>query len=83
MLRFPMEIVIAVVLCVAGLTVLIARWFGALPKSGLDYVYIEDDGSVRELAADEIEYLDTEFLPNDGARPYVKGRYSDRTPDGG
>ena len=54
----------------------------ASPKSGADYVFVEDDGSVRDLAPDEIEYLDTDFLPTDGGRPYIKASYSQRTPDG-
>ena len=47
-----------------------------------DFVWVEDDGSARELTPDETEYLGTEFLPGDGARPYIKWRYDTRTPDG-
>lgn len=46
------------------------------------YVWVDDDGSARELTRDEAEYLGTKFLPGDGARPYVKSRYDARTPDG-
>jgi predicted metal-dependent hydrolase len=46
------------------------------------FVWVNDDGSVRELTPDERDYLNTEFHPNDGARPYIKDRYRDRTPDG-
>jgi hypothetical protein len=45
------------------------------------FVWVEDDGSVRELTSDELVYLNTEFHPGDGARPYVKARYSARSPD--
>jgi hypothetical protein len=46
------------------------------PKDdGYHYVYVEDDGSAREIAEDEREYLETEYHPNDGARPYIKLRY--------
>ncbi|MGD0897160.1 MAG: hypothetical protein ABR915_04945 [Thermoguttaceae bacterium] len=42
------------------------------------YVYINEDGSARELHSKEREYLETPFGPGDGARPYVKFRYEDR-----
>jgi hypothetical protein len=42
-------------------------------------VYINDDGSVRELTESDKKYLDTEFSPLDGARPYIKSYYSQRT----
>ncbi len=77
-----MEIAIAIALCSVGLLVVFVRWMRASPQSGADYVYVEDDGSIRDLAPDEIEYLDTDFLPNDGGRPYIKRRYSERTPNG-
>ena len=77
-----MEVVIALALSAAVLVGLVARWVSALPKSGADYVYVEDDGSVRDPTPDEIEYLDTDFVGGDGNRPYVKNRYSQLTPDG-
>jgi hypothetical protein len=46
------------------------------------YVYVEDDGSFRELCDDEKEYLEEKFHPGDGARPYVKFFYRTKTPDG-
>jgi hypothetical protein len=42
-------------------------------------VYVNEDGSVRELTEAERTYVAIEFSPLDGARPYVKSRYSDRT----
>ena len=45
------------------------------------YVYIEVDGSYRELLAAEKVYLQEKFHPNDGNRPYVKSRYWQLTPD--
>ena len=77
-----MEVAVALALSAVVLAWLLARWFSALRKSGSDYVYVENDGSVRDPTPDEIEYLDTEFLANDGNRPYVKGRYRQLTPDG-
>jgi hypothetical protein len=46
------------------------------------YVYINDDGSVRELTPEEANYLSMDFHPADGARPYIKFRYQSLTPDG-
>jgi len=42
-------------------------------------VYVNEDGSVRELTAAEQTYVTTEFSPLDGARPYIKSCYADRT----
>jgi hypothetical protein len=41
-------------------------------------VYVNEDGSVRELTEAEKTHVNTEFSPLDGARPYIKSRYSDR-----
>jgi hypothetical protein len=41
-------------------------------------VYVNEDGSVRELTEAERAHADTE-LPLDGARPYIKSSYRDRT----
>lgn len=40
-----------------------------------DFVYVNQDGSVRELSPDERDYLAQAFHPNDGARPYLKSSY--------
>jgi len=42
------------------------------------YIYVNADGSARELHQDERRYLETRFLPMDGARPYVKSSYSQK-----
>lgn len=42
-------------------------------------VYVNEDGSVRELTAAEKTYVEAEFSPLDGARPYIKSSYRDRT----
>jgi hypothetical protein len=41
-------------------------------------VYINDEGSARELSETEKKYVDTEFSPLDGARPHIKTRYEQR-----
>ena len=46
------------------------------------FVYVNEDGSARELTPDEREYLNTKFLPGDSGRPYIKSRYQQLTPDG-
>jgi hypothetical protein len=45
------------------------------------YVYVEDDGTARELEPDEVEYLGTKFEGGDGNRPYIKSSYEQLTPD--
>ena len=46
------------------------------------YVYLNEDGTFRELDVEDREYLEQRFSPTDGARPYIKfGLYS-KTPDG-
>jgi len=44
------------------------------------YVYVEANGSVRELHANERAYLEELFSPGDGNFPYVKHAYE--TKDG-
>ncbi|WP_108805522.1 hypothetical protein [Aquimarina sp. Aq107] len=50
-------------------------------KEEFEFVYVENNGTVRELDNEEIEYLQTEFQPGDGARPYIKSSYKQRTPN--
>jgi hypothetical protein len=42
------------------------------------YVYVNADGTARELHPNEQRYLETEFLPGDGAAPNVKDSYDER-----
>ena len=41
------------------------------------YVYVNADGTARELHPNERQYLETEFLPGDGAAPHVKDSYAE------
>gem|GEM_PF-1115261 len=50
-------------------------------ETGFEYVYINEDGTISELDEEDMEYLKTEFAPNDGARPYIKRNYNQLTPD--
>jgi len=52
---------------------------GSHAKCPRALVYVNEDGSVRELTEAEKKYVDAEFSRLDGARPYVKSRYTDRT----
>jgi hypothetical protein len=49
-----------------------------MPKPSEVLVFIDDDGSARELTDAEKTYVDADFSPFDGARPYVKSRYGQR-----
>lgn len=51
-------------------------------EAGFPYVYVNDDGSARELTLSEQEYLNTKFYGADGGRPYIKLHYGSRTPNG-
>lgn len=53
-----------------------------IKEPGFRYVYVEDDGSVREVSKEDKDYLTQQFHPTDGARPYIKSSYKQRTPDG-
>ncbi|MCV6638352.1 hypothetical protein [Candidatus Albibeggiatoa sp. nov. NOAA] len=58
------------------------RQYGTVSSSQADqvvelypYVYVNDDGSARELTTDEKAYLETPFHPADSGRPYIKSNY--------
>lgn len=42
------------------------------------FVYVEVDGTARELSIDERAYLETGFDGADGNRPYIKVEYGQR-----
>lgn len=44
-------------------------------EPGFKFVYVNQDGSVRELSPGEQSYLSEQFSGGDGARPYIKSRY--------
>lgn len=49
--------------------------------SPFPYVYVNEDGSVRELTEDEREHISAKYHGADGNRPYIKGKYQQLTPD--
>lgn len=85
---FLLKIVGALVCLILLIIVAFGVWFAyqirprRKREPGFEYVYVEDDGSARELDDDEREYLSTRFDPADGARPYIKFRNESLTPDG-
>ena len=48
------------------------------PEEGFEYVYVNQDGSARELSPAERDYLSMDFEGGDGGRPYVKAGYRSR-----
>jgi len=42
------------------------------------YIYVNTDGTARELHAGERAYLETEFKGGDGAMAYIKDSYEER-----
>ncbi|MFN8383399.1 MAG: hypothetical protein U0V02_15760 [Anaerolineales bacterium] len=85
-------VIVSVVVVIIGLPLLAIMtyfvWVSWQTRSrrskddGYQYVYVEEDGSAREVTADEKKYLETEFQPADGARPYIKLRYESTAPGG-
>ena len=83
LIAFAGIIATAAVYVVAKLIMHVIRTRPRRPhENGFEFVFVNDDGSARELDDDEIEYLSTDFHPADGGRPYIKLDYEDRTPDG-
>ena len=74
-------IVYLLILLVIGRFVIFRSFPMRLPSRGFKYVHVENDGTVRELNKEEQDYLQQEFHPNDGARPYIKSNYWQETPD--
>jgi hypothetical protein len=50
-----------------------------VPKPSEALIWVNSDGTARELTDVEKRYVDTDFSPFDGARPYIKSHYSQRT----
>ena len=76
-------IFLALILIVIIFWICFKNFFPLRPKEdGFEFVYVEDDGSVRELDASEKGYLSEKFDPNDGGRPYIKFNYKHLTPKG-
>ncbi len=46
--------------------------------SNYNFVYVNEDGSVREVTVLEKLYLQTKYSGGDGDRPYIKSKYSEK-----
>jgi hypothetical protein len=51
-------------------------------ESVFDYVYVDDDGSARELNTEEDELVTTTLFPGDDMHFFIKPRYESLSPDG-
>jgi hypothetical protein len=51
-------------------------------SSTFDYVYVDEDGNVRELNAAEEEFVSTAIFLNDDADRYIKSDYESLTANG-
>ena len=47
-------------------------------EPGFRFVYVNQDGSARELSPEEQKYLSEEFPGFDSSRPYIKSSYESR-----
>ena len=54
-----------------------------LKEDGYRYIFVEDDGSAREITINERHFFEIELSPFDGSRPYVKIRYESLNGYGG
>ena len=50
-------------------------------EKGFEFVFVEKDGSVRELNYNEIEFLNRAFYPGETARPVIRKTFEQ--PGGG
>jgi hypothetical protein len=79
--------ILAVGVLIAYLLYLVVRFLikrrPRRPKEpGFEYIFVNEDGTARELDDDEVKYLSATYYGGDGNRPYIKLNYEERTPDG-
>lgn len=66
------------VLVAAGLTILVGRRRTRPPgEPGFPFVYVNLDGSARELSPDERAYVSKDHHGADSGRPYIKSSYEE------
>ena len=78
------------VLLVAAGALAVLLWWGRRAlmapifrkESADDFVYVEEDGSVRDLTPEERAYLNTPFDGADSGRPFIKSSYGSIAPSG-
>ena len=70
---------VATVIVIALVAFLFWKWRPRRPQEpGFKFVYVNQDGSVRELSPEEQAYLSEEFHGSDSGRPYIKWSYESR-----
>jgi hypothetical protein len=73
------HVLVATVIVIAVVAFLFWKWGPRRPQEpGFKFVYVNQDGSVRELSPEERGYLSEEFPGEDGGRPYIKWSYESR-----
>lgn len=67
---------VATVIVIGTVGFLFWKWGPRRPEEpGFGFVYVNQDGSVRELSSGERDYLSTKFSGGDSGRPYIKTSY--------
>jgi hypothetical protein len=51
-------------------------------EPGPEFVFVEKDGMVRELTADEELFLERNFYPGDPLMPFIKRSYGEKNNEG-
>jgi len=74
---FPFVILWVIYAWIADLF-LTRRWL----EKGFKYVWVNEDGTAREVNSEERQSLMAKYQFGDGDRPYVKSDYDYKTPDG-
>lgn len=69
-------LVATVIVIIGTVGFLLWKWGPRRPEEpGFGFVYVNQDGSVRELSPGERDYLSTKFSGGDSGRPYIKTSY--------
>lgn len=74
-----LALLVAAVLYAGRLGIARERAAKADGSFGRQFVWVDDDGSARELNAEELGHLNTDFQPGDIGQPHIKGSYATRT----
>ncbi len=76
-LYFPMVILWIIIALIIDLF-MTRRW----PGPGFKYIYVNEDGTARELTNEERQILTQKYESGDGARPNIKFGYNERKLNG-
>lgn len=67
-----------IIIAISVIVIVSLVWIFGLRRrndSGFKFVYVNQDGSVRELSPGEQAYLSEQFSGGDSGRPYIKSSY--------